>query len=609
MADSASRGPGIGDYALISDMHSCALVALDGSIDWACFPRFDSPAVFARILDRDRGGYFLVAPENVASVSRRYLPETNVVETTFVTDSGVARLIDFMPVHPHGGPEDPHDIGCDQQIVRELRCESGFIRFGLECRPRFDYGHILPHVSLSDPRSGYAHGGADAISLYSSVPLVASQDDGFAASGTLRAGESARAAVTYSTRSERSVEHLDEITLSERLQETIAFWEQWSEMCTYDGPYRAAVLRSALTLKALHHAPSGGLVAAATTSLPEAPGGDRNWDYRFTWIRDASFALYALSLLGYDEEANSFKAWLEWSTAGRARDLQIMYGLGGERRLPEVELNWLDGHGGARPVRIGNAAHSQFQLDIYGEVLDSAHIYRRRGGEMDPEYWRFLQRVVEFVIAHWREPDEGIWETRGGARHFVFSKAMCWVAIDRAIKAATALDLDGDIAGWTVVREEIREDVLRRGYSEKRGAFVQAYETDDLDASNLLLPLFGFIRADDPRMRSTIAAIERELTSPNGFVYRYRGYDDGLSGDEGTFIACTLWLADNLLLLGETEKAQRLFEKVLGCGNDVGLLSEELDGDGGLLGNFPQAFSHLGVINTAVQLQRAQTIA
>ncbi|MCH8920338.1 MAG: glycoside hydrolase family 15 protein [Chloroflexi bacterium] len=606
--------PPISDYGLISDMHSCALVSKTGSIDWCCFPRFDSAAVFSRILDWGKGGYFKVAPGGVRSVSRRYLQGTNILETTFETDTGVARLTDFMPTHPHSAPQESQDSGRGRQVARIMECIRGSVRFTVECCPRFDYGTIVPHAALDGPNSGFAHGGVDALSLYCSAPLQ-EIEGGFQAEGLLKAGEKLYAVVTYQPRfpvghrpfTSHDAAVLDHRDIERSQRETRRFWEEWSSLCTYDGEYRDEVLRSALTLKALTYAPSGALLAAATTSLPEAIGGSRNWDYRFTWIRDASFALYALFIIGYTAEARAFKDWLEWSTVGRARDLQIMYGLGGERRLTETELPELDGYRSSRPVRVGNAAYSQFQLDIYGEILDSAHLYRKFGGEMDPAYWEYLQRVVAFVIDHWREPDEGIWEARSGRRHFVSSKVWCWVALDRAIKAARALDLPGDVERWRKVRAEIKEDVLANGYDAERKAFVQAYGSKKLDASNLLLPLVGFISADEPRMRSTIEAIERELTSPQGFVYRYKGFDDGLSGGEGTFPICTFWLADNLIALGELERARNLFEKLRACANDLGLFSEESDGETGeMLGNFPQSFSHLAFISTAVQLHEAE---
>lgn len=600
----------ISDYGLIGDMHSCALVSASGSIDWCCFPRFDGRSVFGRILDRRRGGYIALGVPDASSKRRRYVPETNVLETTFETPSGTATLTDFMPVHPKSRAEAPEAVHARQQIIRILECTRGTVRFALDCQPRFDYGSITPHVETLTTNTGFAHGGADGLLVYSSAPIQV-VDGGFLSAGTLRAGERVCAAVTYQPRfghfAGMTDLDLDEQSLVTRLRETLAFWHDWSSICTYRGLYRDRVLRSALVLKALTHAPTGALVAAATTSLPERIGGARNWDYRFTWIRDATFALYALSIVGYRNEARYFKDWLEWSTLGRARDLQLMYGIGGERRLTEIELPELEGYQGSRPVRIGNGAHDQFQLDVYGEILDSAHIYRRGGGDVDPEYWSYLRRVVSFVIEHWREPDEGIWETRSGRQQFVFSKVMCWVALDRAIRAASELHLSGDIDRWSEVRSEIRADVLGRGYDARRGTFVQAYGSQVLDASTLMLPKVGFIAADDPRMRGTIDAIQRELTSPQGFVFRYHGLDDGLQGGEGTFTICSFWLADNLIAIGEVEQARRLFEKVCSSGNDLGLFSEQFDpATLAMLGNFPQAFSHLGLINTAVRLDEAK---
>jgi GH15 family glucan-1,4-alpha-glucosidase len=597
--------PPIGDYAIISDMHSCALVSKAGSIDWLCFPRFDSSSVFARLLDWRRGGYFQIKPHGVRSTSRRYLPGTNILETTFQTGSGTAVLTDLMPVHPHSQPSVPREVGSLQQVMRVLECQRGSIEFTARCHPRFDYGTITPHVQLEDACTAFVHGGPDALSIYFSSPF-SEEDGGLQVVGRLSQGERFCSSATYQAGFHPEPQVLDDETLDQRFEDTARFWRDWSRTCSYRGPAEAAVLRSALTLKALTYAPSGALVAAPTTSLPEAIGGPRNWDYRYTWIRDATFALYGLSIIGYQQEAAAFKEWLEWATTGRAKDMQILYGLGGERRLTEVELPELDGYRGSRPVRVGNEAYRQFQLDIYGELLDSAHIYRRFGGEIDPEYWRYLSEVVEFAIANWQEPDEGIWETRAGRQHFVHSKVMCWVALDRAIKAAAALGLPADIDRWTRARSEIKEDVLSKGYDAERGAFVQAYDSKVLDASNLMIPLVGFVGVDDYRMRSTIAAIKTELTSKEGFVYRYKGYDDGVDSDEGTFTICSYWLADNLILQGEIGEARDLFERLLSLGNDVGLFSEQIDGGTGeLLGNFPQAFSHLGLINTAVQLAKA----
>ena len=595
----------ISDYGLIGDCHSAALVSKDGSVDWCCFPRFDSPAVFSRILDHARGGYFQVAPKGARKTTRRYLPGTNVLETTFHTDAGVAQLTDFMPIHPHCEPEEPMEVGSLQRITRILKCISGSVEFQVDCYPRFDYGTIIPHAVLDGPHKGFAHGGASGLAIYCSAPLEETRD-GFRSQGLLRSGERVVAATTYQAGFSHAAPDIGEAEMENNLAETVRFWQQWAACCTYEGEYRDDVLRSALTLKALTYAPSGAVLAAATTSLPETIGGSRNWDYRYTWIRDAVFALYALSIVGYTDEARAFKDWLEWSTSGRARDLQVMYGLGGERRLTEVELPELDGYRGSRPVRIGNGAYSQFQLDIYGEIMDSAHLYRKYVGEMDTAYWQYLLRVVSFVIDHWREPDEGIWEMRNGRQHFVFSKVMCWVALDRAIKAATALHLPGDVGRWREVRSEIRQEVLSKGYDADRGAFVQSYGSKALDAASLMLPLVGFVPATDPRMRSTISAIERELTSPEGFVYRYSGVNDGLEGTEGAFTICTFWLADALVLLGQSARARALFDRVRSCANDLGLLSEEIEPQtGAQLGNFPQAFSHMALINTAVQLHKA----
>lgn len=595
----------ISDYGLISDMHSCALVSTTGSIDWCCFPRFDDAAIFSRILDRDKGGFFKVTPAGVTSSSRRYLDHTNVLETTFETATGSAKLTDFMPIHNHPSARKPREIRDDHQVMRILECTSGSIAYTVECVPRFDYGTIVPHAHLDTEHTAFAHGGSDAIAFYCSS-AIAQVDDGFISQGTLAEGQKLCAVVTYESRLSHEVDRIDETLVYDLLEDTKRYWTEWSGICTYRGEYKDSVIRSALTLKALTYAPSGGMVAAATTSLPEAIGGPRNWDYRFSWIRDASFAIYSLFILGYTSEAVAFKDWLEWSTVGRARDLQIMYGLGGERRLSEIELPDLAGYKDSRPVRVGNGAYGQFQLDVYGELMDSAYLYRKYVGEIDEEYWEYLRRVIRFVLEHWREPDEGVWEARTERQHYVFSKAWCWVALDRAVKIAKAQDLPGDVQHWSKVRDEIREDIMTHGFDQEKGVFVQAYGSKVMDAANLILPLIGFIKAKDPRMLATIRATQEELASPDGFIYRYKGFDDGLDGDEGTFNICTFWLCDNLIMLGELESAKSLFDKLLGHANDLGLMSEQIAPEGGeMLGNFPQAFSHMSIINTAVQLQKA----
>ena len=596
----------IDDYGLIGDMHGSALVSSDGSIDWCCMPRFDSPALFSRTLDSNKGGFYKLAPAKISSSTRRYLPNTNVLETSFTTSTGTGVLIDFMPVHRHViMSRESLEVTDSQRVVRILHCTKGRLDFEMDCYPKFDYGTIVPHASLSSPTTGMAHGGSEEVSVYCSSQLTV-VNDGFRSRGVIFEGEKIYSTVSNQVSFSRRSEPLTPAELDEELADTTAFWEDWAAQCTFQGEHREAVLRSALTLKALTYAPSGALVAAPTTSLPEVIGGERNWDYRYTWIRDATFAIYALSIIGYTGEARAFKNWLEWSTSGRARDLQVMYGLGGERRLTETKIPELEGYMNSKPVRIGNGAYDQFQLDIYGEIMDSAHIFRKFGGAVDADYWEYLRRVVNFVIDHWREPDEGIWETRGGRQHFVFSKVMCWVAMDRAIKAATDLKLPGDIEAWEKVRDEICNDVMSKGYSQERQAFVQSYGSNNLDAANLMLPLVGFIPATDPMMRSTIKATQKELTNKQGFVYRYRKFDDGLNGSEGSFIICTFWLADNLIHLGEIDEARVLLDSLLNCANDLGLLSEEYDSaTGNMLGNFPQAFSHLALINTAVQLQQA----
>ena len=596
----------IDDYGLIGDMHGSALVSSDGSIDWCCMPRFDSPALFSRTLDSYKGGFYKLAPAKFSSSIRRYLPNTNVLETSFTTSTSTGVLIDFMPVHRHViMSRESLEVTDSQRVVRILHCTKGRLDFEMDCYPKFDYGTIVPHASLSSPTTGMAHGGSEEVSVYCSSQLTV-VNDGFRSRGVIFEGEKIYSTVSNQVSFSRRSEPLTPAELDEELADTTAFWEDWAAQCTFQGEHREAVLRSALTLKALTYAPSGALVAAPTTSLPEVIGGERNWDYRYTWIRDATFAIYALSIIGYTGEARAFKNWLEWSTSGRARDLQVMYGLGGERRLTETKIPELEGYMNSKPVRIGNGAYDQFQLDIYGEIMDSAHIFRKFGGAVDADYWEYLRRVVNFVIDHWREPDEGIWETRGGRQHFVFSKVMCWVAMDRAIKAATDLKLPGDIEAWEKVRDEICNDVMSKGYSQERQAFVQSYGSDNLDAANLMLPLVGFIPATDPMMRSTIKATQKELTNKQGFVYRYRKFDDGLNGSEGSFIICTFWLADNLIHLGQIDEARVLLDSLLNCANDLGLLSEEYDSaTGNMLGNFPQAFSHLALINTAVQLQQA----
>jgi GH15 family glucan-1,4-alpha-glucosidase len=596
--------PPIADYALIGDCHSVALVSRDGEIDWCCFHRFDSRPVFARLVDWSRGGYFRIAPVEPYRALRRYLPGTNILETRFETSSGVFVLTDCFPIRETPSSDDADPVHPFHQLVRIGRCERGEVSVHLEFAPRFDYGLTVPALKLIGGGLVTVIGGADALLLQSDLPM--SQTDINACEGkrALRSGDVTRAVLTYALPHELRPRAIMAEELDARLASTRDFWTSWSNRCTYEGPYRDQVVRSALVLKALTNSPTGAIVAAPTTSLPEKIGGSRNWDYRYAWLRDSAFTLYALFILGYTDEATAFMQWIERTTAGRAEDLQALYGVGGERLLPEVELSGLDGYRGSRPVRIGNGASTQFQLDIYGEVIDTAWLYHRHGGVIETDFWDFLVRLGEHVAKVWIEPDEGIWEVRGGRRHFVYSKVMAWVAIDRLIRLSRALQRPFDVERWLGLRDEIRRRVETEGVDPVSGAFVQSLGSTSLDASALLLPLVHFLPADDPRVHATIDRIAKEL-SVDGFVYRYLDGADGLPGGEATFLICSFWLVDNLALTGQLERARGLFERLCGCANDLGLLAEEVDPrTGELLGNFPQAFSHIGLINSAIQLAR-----
>jgi alpha,alpha-trehalase len=596
--------PPISAYALVSDCHSAALVSPDGSVDWCCFDRFDARSVFGRLLDWQRGGHFRIAPSQPYRSSRRYRPGTNILETRFETDGGALVLTDCLAMHDTPTAEDGSSpIDPCRQLIRQVRCEAGEVEVRIEFEPRFDYGLVTPQVTFVGPGLATVFGGADALLLQSD--LLDDQTGLASVTGTrtLRAGEQAMAVLTYELPHRLRQVRIDPAELRQRIEATERFWTAWSRRCTYEGPYQEQVLRSALVLKGLTNSPTGALVAAPTTSLPEQVGGVRNWDYRLTWVRDSAFTLYAMFTLGYTEEAHAFMSWVARTTAGRADQLQVVYGVGGERLLPEIELSALEGYRGSRPVRVGNAAATQFQLDTYGEVLDTAWLYHRYGGKIDPALWRFLQHLVEYVGQVWTEPDDGIWEVRGQRQHFVYSKAMAWVAVDRGIRLARRLGFDAPLDRWRVLRDEIRAQVDSRGVDPATGAFVAAFDSYGCDASTLLLPLVHY-PAEPERIRATVEHVERRLVR-DGLVYRYRGVDDGLPGDEGAFLICSFWLVDNLVLIGEHARARDLFERLLGYANDVGLLAEQVDPDTGeQLGNFPQAFSHMGLINSAIQLQR-----
>jgi alpha,alpha-trehalase len=595
------RYPPIGDYALISDCHSSALVSRDGSVDWCCFHRFDARPVFARILDWSKGGYFRVAPSDHADVSRRYLPGTNVLETTFTTRRGTLVVTDCLPVAPDGARLVPY-----HQLIRKVRCEAGSVEIDFEFDPRFDYGLTMPRLEMLEDDLGVVSGGADALVIQSDLSIDNTDLCGCSGTSVLEAGQEACVVLTYQTAHEIEAVRIDPKQIDERVQATTRFWREWSDRCSYQGPYREQVVRSALVVKALTNAPTGAIVAAPTTSLPEEIGGVRNWDYRYTWLRDAALNIYALFTLGYTEEAHAFMGWLKRTTAGRVDDLQTLYGVGGERLVLENELRGLEGYRGSAPVRIGNRASEQFQLDIYGELLDTAWLYHRHGGDIDPFFWDFLRDTVDAVAERWTKPDHGIWEIRCEPLHLVSSKVMAWVAVDRGIRLAQALDLPADLKRWRALRKKIRRRIESEGVDGQTGAFVRAFGSDALDASNLLIPLVRFLPADDPRVRATMKRIEKELTA-DCLVDRYRE-DDGLPGKEGAFLICSFWLVDNLALAGEVDRACELFERLVDYANDVGLLSEEVDpANGELLGNFPQAFSHVGLIGAALNLEQARS--
>lgn len=596
--------PPLSDYALLSDCHSAALVSRDGSVDWCCFHRFDARPVFARLLDWEKGGHFRIAPKGPYTVARRYLPGTNVLETRFQAPRGVLVLVDAMPVRPTSDHSPPEGVHPFHQLIRLVRCEAGEVEVAVEFNPRFEYGLTRPRLEKRAENLAVVYGGPDALVLESSLPLVQTDLCGCGASAVLSEGEEAYVILTYSIPHELRPRLFGADWARRRVSMTGAFWRNWSDRCTYEGPYAEAIQRSALVVKALTNAPSGAIVAAPTTSLPEDVGGARNWDYRYSWLRDAALDLYALFRLGYSEEAHAFMEWVMRTTAGRPEDLQPVYGVGGERLLPENELEGLEGYKGSRPVRVGNGAYRQLQLDVYGELLDTAWLYHRHGGRIDPGFWEFLCGAVDVVERRWTEPDEGIWEVRGGPRHFVYSKVMAWVAVDRAIKLARARRLPAHLERWKTLRKQIRARIETEGVDAETGSFLQAFGSRSADAANLLVPLVRFLPPDDPRVRATLELTEKELLV-DGLVYRYRGAD-GLPGGEGAFVICSFWLVDNLAQTGEVERARELFERLIGYANDVGLLSEQIDpATGDLLGNFPQAFSHVGLIGAAANIERA----
>ncbi|MCT7352273.1 glycoside hydrolase family 15 protein [Streptomyces sp. 15-116A] len=583
----------IEDYALIGDEQTAALVGVDGSVDWLCLPRFDSGACFARLLGDEDNGHWRIAPVGADRCTRRaYRPDTLVLDTEWETDEGAIRITDLMPQRDRA-----------PDLVRIVQGVRGEVTVRSTLRLRFDYGSVVPWVRRSDGHR-VAVAGPDSAWLRSEPEVHTwGEDQGTHSEFTVKEGERVAFVLTWHPSHEQRPPLIDPYV---SLRHSVADWRAWASRCRYDGPYRDAVVRSLITLKALTYAPTGGIVAAPTTSLPEEPGGVRNWDYRFCWLRDSTLTLNALLAAGYQEEAEAWRDWLLRAVAGDPADLQIMYGVAGERRLPEFELPWLAGFDGARPVRIGNDAVNQLQLDVYGEVMDSLALARRSGLPPKPDIWALQTVLMDFLRSAWRQPDEGLWEVRGGRRHFVHSKVMVWVAADRAVRTLEEHpDFDGDLDGWRELRDEVHREVCEKGYDPERNTFTQSYGSRELDAALLLIPRVGFLPPDDPRVIGTIDAIREEL-GQGGLLRRYTSDAvtvDGLPGEEGTFLVCSFWLADALHLTGRTKEARELFERLLGLANDVGLLAEEYDSvEGRLLGNFPQAFSHIGLVNTALAL-------
>ncbi|WP_406336232.1 glycoside hydrolase family 15 protein [Streptomyces sp. NBC_00203] len=588
----------IEDYALIGDMQTAALVCRDGTVDWLCLPRFDSHAVFAGLLGTEEHGFWRLGPAHAADAEpptaarRRYRGDSLILESEWDTPRGTVRVTDFMP--PRDGAP---------QLIRIVEGVTGRVPMRSALRMRFSYGRVVPWVHKHEGRT-VAVAGPDSVWFDTACETYGKALTTYA-DFTVAPGD--RIAFTISWEpSHKQPPALPEPEQS--LEATEDFWRDWVEQCTYHGPYREAVVRSLITLKALTYAPTGGIVAAPTTSLPEEIGGVRNWDYRYTWLRDAAITLSSLLRTGYREEARAWREWLLRAVAGDPENLQIMYGIAGERELGEAELDWLPGYENSTPVRVGNGAAHQLQLDVYGEVTEALHLAHMTGLSRN-DYASLLQlKLIRYLENHWDQPDEGIWEVRGPRRHFVHSKVMAWVAVDRTIKLIESGDADGPLEKWRELRDDIHRDVCEKGYDKERNTFTQSYGSKELDASLLLIPQMGFLPPDDKRVIGTIEAIQRELSTPDGFILRYptTGEDagvDGLEGDEGAFLACSFWMADDLAMIGRVDEARKLFERLLALRNDLGLLAEEWDPRlQRQVGNFPQAFSHVPLIDTALRL-------
>ncbi len=588
----------IEDHGIIGNLQTAALVGIDGTIDWCCLPAFDSPSVFAAILDREVGGRFALSAKSRVNFKQQYLPDSAILVTRSYCDHGLGQIVDFMPVLD--------DANGSHQIIRQVSCVRGEVLYDLRCQPAFDYARARHEVHLVEGGAIFADENGRSYGLESSIGLEAAGPT-TSASFRLKEGESRHFVFKHLD----AGQDLAPMTDTERLfARTLEYWQEWMGRCSYTERWDELLRRSVLTLKLLTYQPTGAIVAAPTMGLPEHIGGSRNWDYRYTWIRDAAFTLYGLMRMGYTTEATHFMQWL----SDRAREidvdspvpLQLMYGINGNSELPEFELDHLKGFMNSRPVRVGNAAHKQLQLDIYGELLDSIYLYNKYGSKISHDLWQYCRRIANWVTENWDQPDEGIWETRGGRHNFVYSRLMCWVALDRTIRMSLFYSLPGDRLMWGDQRDKIYDQIMDKGWNPQRMAFRQHYDTDALDASNLLMPLVKFISPTDPRMLSTIDATLESLTT-DSLVYRYdpREAPDGLAGAEGTFCSCTFWLVECLTRAGRLHEARLLFEKMLGYANHVGLYAEEIGKHGEALGNFPQALTHLSLISAGYNLNRA----
>jgi GH15 family glucan-1,4-alpha-glucosidase len=593
--------PPIDDYALIGDCRSAGLVSRDGSLDWLCLPRFDSPSIFAAVLDAENGGRFFLRPIGEFRTERRYLANTNVLETVFRTPTGACVLRDLMSI---SSEEDKRaHLTPEHEVLRELEGLEGEVEIEILYDPRPDYGRVRPLLEQWGPLGLRCEGNGTSLTLRSELPLELTDGDRSARGFVrIRSGEQSYLSLTYSMEAPAVIPLLGEAARG-RIERTVGWWQEWANRCTYEGPYRDAVVRSALALKLMTYAPSGALVAAPTTSLPEALGGVRNWDYRYCWLRDASFTLRALFTLGYREEAEAYIGWLLHATRLTWPELQVLYSVFGEAKLPERELPHLEGYAGSRPVRIGNDAHGQLQLDVYGEVINGAARFLDRGGRVDRDTNRMLDGLGRTVCKRWREPDEGIWEGRSGRFHNTHSKVLCWVALDRLIEMHEGGNLDVSVDLFRANRDEIQKKIEAHGYNERIGSYTRTFDGDEMDASLLTLPLYGYIEGTNPRMRSTCARIHEKLAL-DGLVYRYEtGTDDGLPPGEGAFGICSFWAVECVARNGNVRAAAHAFEQLLAYANDVGLFAEEIDPHtGAALGNFPQAFTHIGLINAALTL-------